>query len=77
VRRFESELLDYMRLRRTDLLLAIQTTGGLPEGDDLKNAIKDFKANFQPTEAAGTADVSASTTASVGPETTPETLETE
>jgi F-type H+/Na+-transporting ATPase subunit alpha len=77
VRRFESELLDYMRLRRTDLLLAIQTTGGLPEGDDLKNAIKDFKANFQPTEAAGTADVSASTAASVGPETTPETLETE
>jgi F-type H+/Na+-transporting ATPase subunit alpha len=77
VRRFESELLDYMRLRRTDLLLAIQTKGGLPEGDDLENAIKDFKANFQPSGAAGTADVSASTAASVGPETTPETLETE
>jgi len=78
VRRFETELLDYMRLRRTDLLNTIRTTGAMPDGDDVPKAIADFKAGFQPTEVAGgTADASASTAPSVGPETTPETLETE
>ena len=49
VGRFETELLDYMRTRKADLMTTIRDKGSLPEGDALAEAVTDFKADFQPT----------------------------
>ncbi|HEY3723852.1 MAG TPA: F0F1 ATP synthase subunit alpha, partial [Acidimicrobiia bacterium] len=46
VRRFESDLLEDFRTRHVDILDAIRSTGQLPEGDKLADAIADFKARF-------------------------------
>ncbi len=48
VRRFETEMLDYFRTRRADLLNTIRSSGALPDGDDVANAVVDFKTSFQP-----------------------------
>ena len=48
VRRFEAELLDHMRTRRSDLLDAIRTTGALP--DELADAVQEFVDTFQASE---------------------------
>ncbi|MGH9151686.1 MAG: F0F1 ATP synthase subunit alpha, partial [Acidimicrobiales bacterium] len=50
VRRFETELLEYMRTRHADLLEGIRSTGKLPEGDALEEAVKGFAAQFQADE---------------------------
>src|SRR3954468_19571963 len=50
VRRFESELLDFMRAQRSDVLDGIRTTGALPEVDRLTEIVNAFKDQFQPTE---------------------------
>src|SRR6476659_3548022 len=78
VRRFETELLDYMRTRKADIMATIRDNGALPEGDALKNALEDFARGFKPT-ATGSAEanVTATDAVAVGPETSPETLETE
>jgi F-type H+-transporting ATPase subunit alpha len=78
VRRFETELLDYMRTRKADIMSTIRDNGALPEGDALKNALEDFARGFKPT-TTGTAEanVTATDAVAVGPETSPETLETE
>jgi F-type H+-transporting ATPase subunit alpha len=76
VRRFEAELLDHMRTRRSDLLTAIKNTGALPEGDDLAKSVAEFKSGFEASDDAA-AGAGSSVGESVGPETTPETLETE
>jgi F-type H+-transporting ATPase subunit alpha len=55
VRRFETELLEYMRTRHSDILDHIRSTGGLPEGDALADAVKGFKEIFEPTEAVAKA----------------------
>jgi F-type H+/Na+-transporting ATPase subunit alpha len=52
VRRFEEELLDFVRTRHADLLHNVRNSGALPEGDALANAVTDFKAHFQPTTAS-------------------------
>jgi len=49
VGRFETELLDYMRTRKADLMTTIREKGSLPEGDALAAAVTDFKSIFQPT----------------------------
>jgi F-type H+-transporting ATPase subunit alpha len=72
VGRFELELLDYMRTRKSDILNTIRTSGALPDGDALADAVKDFKAGFQ-VSASGTA----AGAAPVGAATSAETLETE
>ncbi|MED2970868.1 F0F1 ATP synthase subunit alpha [Fictibacillus sp. B-59209] len=46
VTRFEEELHAYMETNAKDVLDQIKTTGKLPEGDDLDNAIKAFKKVF-------------------------------
>ena len=51
VRRFEAELLDYMRTRKADLMQGIVNNGALPEGDTLAQAVADFKSGFRPTSA--------------------------
>jgi F-type H+-transporting ATPase subunit alpha len=76
VRRFEAELLDHMRTRRSDLLTTIKNTGALPEGDDLAKSVAEFKGGFEASED-GAPGAGSPVGDSVGPETTPETLETE
>jgi F-type H+-transporting ATPase subunit alpha len=50
VRRFEQELLEYVRGRHADMLDSIRSTGDVPEGDALKDVINAFKETFQATE---------------------------
>jgi F-type H+/Na+-transporting ATPase subunit alpha len=51
VRRFETELLGHMRTRRSDVLATIRSTGNLPEGDVLRDAVVEFKQLFQASAA--------------------------
>lgn len=65
VKRFENDLLDYVRGRHPDVLDAIRTTGDLP--DAVETIVKAFKSEFQTSEpvsgsapdlhAAGDADI--------------------
>jgi F-type H+-transporting ATPase subunit alpha len=50
VRRFENELLDFMRTRHADLMNTIRDRGVLPEGDAFEQAVKDFKSGFRASE---------------------------
>jgi F-type H+-transporting ATPase subunit alpha len=47
VKRFERELREHMKTRHSDLLETIRSTGKLPEGDALANAIEAFKETFE------------------------------
>src|SRR5882757_6183925 len=49
VKRFELELLDFVRTRHAVLLTNVRNTGAMPEGDALERAVTDFKAQFVPT----------------------------
>ncbi len=77
VRRFEAELLDFMRTRKGEIMNTIRTTGALPEGDAIPNAVKEFKAIFQPTDTGAPGAGLPSDAQAVGAATSPETLETE
>jgi F-type H+-transporting ATPase subunit alpha len=48
VKRFEADLLDYMRARHPEILETIRTTGDLPAGDALADAVEAFKREFMP-----------------------------
>jgi len=76
VKRFETELLDYMRTRKSDIMSTIRDSGAMPDGDAVEQAITDFKASFQPSEASGTTTASLEGEA-VGPAESEETLRTE
>ncbi|MGZ4710877.1 MAG: F0F1 ATP synthase subunit alpha, partial [Acidimicrobiales bacterium] len=54
VKRFEADLLDYLRGRHSDLLDSIRTTGKMPDGEALEKAIAAFKDEFVPSEGAAT-----------------------
>jgi F-type H+-transporting ATPase subunit alpha len=49
VGRFETELLDYMRTRKADIMTTIREKGSLPDGDALAESVNAFKAGFVPT----------------------------
>jgi len=51
VQRFETELLDYVHTRKSDLMQKIRDTGALPDGDALAESVTAFKQGFQPTAA--------------------------
>jgi F-type H+-transporting ATPase subunit alpha len=53
VRRFETELLEYVGTRHADVLEAIR--GGNFDEDALKSAVEGFKASFVPSKSADTA----------------------
>ncbi len=56
VRRFERELVEYLRARHSDLLEHIRTTGDLPDTGAIDEAVRSFKAGFatsEGTDAAG------------------------
>ncbi len=79
VKRYETELLEYMRTRHVDLMLKVRDTGALPDGDGLATAVADFTTSFKATVAGerAAADPTASDAAAVGPEQSEETLRTE
>jgi F-type H+-transporting ATPase subunit alpha len=81
VRRFESELLEWMRARHSGLLADIRDSGQLPEGDALSNTIAEFKTQFVSstgvTAAVGVADVTATDAEALGEAESDKTLETE
>ena len=54
VRRFEAELLEFLRSNHPEILEHIRTTGALPEEADLKTAFGEFKRSFVPMEGAST-----------------------
>ena len=54
VKRFEADLLDFMRGRYGSLLDEIRSTGDLPAG--VEDAIKAFKLEFVPSETAVAAE---------------------
>jgi F-type H+-transporting ATPase subunit alpha len=52
VKRFEADLLDYLRGRHNDLLDSTRTTGALPADDALAKAVAAFKDEFSPSDAS-------------------------
>jgi len=54
VRRFESEMLEYLRSRHAEVLDAIRTTGALADEGTLAKAIEDFKELFSPSAPSAT-----------------------
>ncbi|MBO0732306.1 MAG: F0F1 ATP synthase subunit alpha [Acidimicrobiaceae bacterium] len=46
VKRFEAELLDFVKARHADLLETIRTTSKLPDEEAIANAINEFKKTF-------------------------------
>jgi F-type H+-transporting ATPase subunit alpha len=52
VQRFETELLDYVHTRKSDLMQKMRETGALPDGDGLAESVTAFKQGFQPTAAS-------------------------
>jgi F-type H+-transporting ATPase subunit alpha len=56
VKRFEIELLEYIRTRHSHILDTIRTTGALPDGDALAEAVQTFKEIFEPSAVATTTD---------------------
>jgi F-type H+-transporting ATPase subunit alpha len=52
VRRFEADLLDYVRSRHADLLAHVRNTGELPDDDALEAVVKTFKEEFAPAAPA-------------------------
>jgi len=80
VRRFEAELLEWMRGRHAGLLAEIRDTGALPEGGAVEAAVDAFKADFLATlgvEQTGTADPTATDAEGLGEAESDKTLETE
>ena len=54
MKRFEADLLDFMRGRYGSLLDEIRSTGDLPSA--VEDAIKAFKVEFVPSETAAAAE---------------------
>jgi F-type H+-transporting ATPase subunit alpha len=52
VRRFESELIDFMRADHAELLDKIRTTGAMPEAADINAAMQHFKDSFVAMETS-------------------------
>jgi F-type H+/Na+-transporting ATPase subunit alpha len=77
VRRFESELHDFFRTRKADLLAAIRDTGQLPEEAELKQAVDDFKSMFQPSADARDTTMEALEGEALGEPESDKTLATE
>ncbi|MBM3671140.1 MAG: F0F1 ATP synthase subunit alpha [Actinobacteria bacterium] len=81
VKRFETELLEWMRGRHGGLLSSIRDTGVLPEGDALESAVNEFKSSFLATLSDGSsgpaADPNASDADAPGEAKSDKTLKTE
>ncbi len=56
VQRFEVDLLEFVRTRHPEILETIRTTGQLPDGDVLADAVIAFKELFEPSGGGHLAD---------------------
>ncbi len=56
IRRFEREMIEFIRASHSELFSTIRDTGKLPEKADIDTAIKAFKAGFAPSEGPQTAE---------------------
>jgi F-type H+-transporting ATPase subunit alpha len=56
VKRFEIELLEYLRTRHSNILDTIRTSGALPDGDTLADSVQTFKELFEPSAEVTTTD---------------------
>jgi F-type H+-transporting ATPase subunit alpha len=74
VRRFESELLEYMRTTHGGMLDEIRT-GAVP--DDLDDVVQSFREQFQATDSTVTADPTATDADELGAAASQKTLATE
>jgi F-type H+/Na+-transporting ATPase subunit alpha len=52
VRRFETELLEFVRTRHGDLLEQVRSAGALPADDALEGPIRSFKEQFSPSDGS-------------------------
>src|SRR5689334_776274 len=81
VKRFEEDLIGWMRSRHGAVLADIRDTGDLPKGDVLERAVADFKAEFTAgageAAGAGLADPLLSDASAPGEAVSDKTLETE
>ena len=80
VKRFEQELLEWMRGRHAGLLSEVRDTGSLPEGEALESAVAGFKESFVASIEAGSgpsADPTATDAAAPGDPESDKTLKTE
>ncbi|MEX0666570.1 MAG: F0F1 ATP synthase subunit alpha [Acidimicrobiia bacterium] len=80
VRRFENELLEWMRTRHAGLLSEVRDTGSLPVGEAIESAVAGFKASFAASVGGGTgpaADPSATDADAPGDPESDKTLKTE
>ncbi|MGH9137426.1 MAG: F0F1 ATP synthase subunit alpha [Acidimicrobiales bacterium] len=55
VKRFETELHEFMRMRYSPVLDSVRDSGDLPEGDALAGAVTAFKEQFNPSETVAVA----------------------
>jgi F-type H+-transporting ATPase subunit alpha len=76
VKRFETELLDFVRTRHAGVLDDIRSSGALSE-EAVTSAITDFKRDFQPSDPMSGAGHVDAATDQVGPAQSGETLRTE
>jgi F-type H+-transporting ATPase subunit alpha len=76
VQRFEEELLDYLRTRKSDLMKTIREQGTLDE-DALAAAVADFRAGFQGSDEGAPGASLQSDAEAVGTAQSDETLDTE
>ncbi|MEX2268103.1 MAG: F0F1 ATP synthase subunit alpha [Acidimicrobiia bacterium] len=80
VRRFENELLEWMRTRHAGLLSEVRDTGSLPVGEAIESAVAGFKVSFAASVGGGTgpaADPSATDADAPGDPESDKTLKTE
>jgi F-type H+-transporting ATPase subunit alpha len=80
VKRFEQELLEWMRGRHAGLLSEVRDTGSLPEGEALESAVAGFKESFVASieDASGpSADPTATDAEAPGDPESDKTLKTE
>jgi F-type H+-transporting ATPase subunit alpha len=66
VRRFESEMLEYLRSRHGEVLDAIRSSGALADEATLAKAIEDFKELFSPSSAQAATSTPSSAPAEAG-----------
>src|SRR3954470_4213615 len=53
VQRFESELLEWLRARHSEVLNGIRTSGAIEDEDKLNDALRNFADDFVPSSTAG------------------------
>ncbi len=72
IRRFEQDLLDYFHVRHGRLLGEIRDTGALPDAEEIRRAIEDFRTEFMATVKLSDSTSAGSRDAPVDPARVPQ-----